>query len=98
VTKEAGGWFRATTSLLGRIGFGVRDILLNIHLERCLRLRNLHGDASHLKVWWYAWVYHERWQTIEIDSAFFAFRRGNQIVRSRRAEWNDLESNFLGIS
>jgi hypothetical protein len=106
VTEEACDWFQAAAvRLFGSIGLGAGDILLNRQLERRLRLRTLHGDASNVNVWSHAWVYRERSQIIDMDIAFIAFGRAVieqffriQIVRSRTTEWNKLEGNYIGIS
>lgn len=104
MTKEPGGWFRAA-AISGTIGLSAGDILLNCQLERRLRLRTIHGDASNMKARSDAWVYRERSQIVEMDIAFIAFGWvviGQffriQIVRSRRTKWNKLESNYIRIS
>ena len=105
VTEESGGWFQeAATSLLDRvIRFDAGDVLLNIHLERCVRLRTLHSDAINVNVWSYARIYRERFQVVEIDAAFIAFGWAvigqiGQITQSGRTEWNKLKEHYLSVS
>jgi hypothetical protein len=103
VTKEAGGWFQVVAASLfgGRIGFGAGDILLNVHLERCLRLRTLHSNASNINVWSRACVDRERWQIVGIDTfgrTVISKSFGNQIARSWRTKWSKLEENYPSIS
>ena len=87
MTEEVGNWFEAAATGR-RTRFDARDILLDVHLDCCIRLRNLCGDATDLNEWSYTWIDCEGWQNIQIGVAFVAFgwTVRNEIAWSWRTE------------